>query len=50
MPHIRLAATGMDSAPASDDDDVELELERAAQQHLQREHFLGNTHTPLVCY
>ncbi|XP_075070503.1 centrosomal protein of 192 kDa [Mixophyes fleayi] len=40
---VRLAATGMDSAPASDDEDVELELEKAAQQHLQRERFLDNT-------
>ncbi|KAM3928231.1 centrosomal protein of 192 kDa isoform 1-T1 [Leptodactylus fuscus] len=42
LPKVRLAATGMDSTPASDDDDVELELEKAAQQHLKREHFLGS--------
>ncbi|XP_069813914.1 centrosomal protein of 192 kDa isoform X2 [Dendropsophus ebraccatus] len=48
MPHVRLAATGMDSAPDSDSDDVEVELQRAAQQHLQREHFLGSTNKPLV--
>ncbi|XP_056377488.1 centrosomal protein of 192 kDa isoform X2 [Hyla sarda] len=47
MPHVRLAATGMDSAPDSDDD-VELELEKATQQHLQREHFLGSTNAPLA--
>ncbi|XP_044148782.1 LOW QUALITY PROTEIN: centrosomal protein of 192 kDa [Bufo gargarizans] len=49
MPNVRLAATGMDSTPASDDDnDVEHELERAAQLHLQREHFMGNTNAPLA--
>ncbi|XP_073446144.1 centrosomal protein of 192 kDa isoform X2 [Dendrobates tinctorius] len=41
MPNVRLAATGMDSAPASDDDDVEFELERNSQQHIQRD-FFGN--------
>ncbi|XP_041421390.1 centrosomal protein 192kDa L homeolog isoform X2 [Xenopus laevis] len=40
MLDVRLAATGMDSAPASDDEDVEHELEKAALQHLQREQFL----------
>ncbi|XP_069587109.1 centrosomal protein of 192 kDa [Ranitomeya imitator] len=41
MPHVRLAATGMDSAPASDDD-VEFELESNSQQHIQRDNFFGN--------
>ncbi|XP_012820826.2 centrosomal protein of 192 kDa isoform X4 [Xenopus tropicalis] len=40
MLDVRLAAAGMDSAPASDDEDVEHELEKAALQHLQREQFL----------
>ncbi|XP_018412330.1 PREDICTED: centrosomal protein of 192 kDa [Nanorana parkeri] len=48
MLQVRLAATGMDSAPASDDDDLELELERGAQQPLQREHFLENTERHLI--
>ncbi|CAH2284707.1 Hypothetical predicted protein [Pelobates cultripes] len=51
MLHVRLAATGMDSAPASDDDDddeVQLELEKAAQLHLQREQFLQSTAMHLV--
>ncbi|KAM8966922.1 centrosomal protein of 192 kDa [Pelodytes ibericus] len=51
MLHVRLAAAGMDSAPSSDDDDdddVEMELERAARQHLQREQFLENTGRSLV--
>ncbi|XP_066435610.1 centrosomal protein of 192 kDa isoform X2 [Eleutherodactylus coqui] len=47
MPHLHLATTGMDSAPASDDD-VELELKRPAQPYLEREHFLGNTDMPLA--
>ncbi|XP_073535087.1 centrosomal protein of 192 kDa isoform X2 [Phyllobates terribilis] len=42
MPYVRLAATGMDSAPASDDDDVEFEVERNSQQLIQRDNFLGN--------
>ncbi|KAM5158224.1 centrosomal protein of 192 kDa [Mantella aurantiaca] len=47
MLQVRLAATGMDSAPASDDD-LELELKKAAQQPLQREHFLDNTARHLI--
>ncbi|KAG9479097.1 hypothetical protein GDO78_012646 [Eleutherodactylus coqui] len=47
MPHVHLATTGMDSAPASDDD-VELELKRPAQPYLEREHFLENTAMPLA--
>ncbi|KAM4704993.1 centrosomal protein of 192 kDa [Rhinophrynus dorsalis] len=48
MLNVRLAATGMDSAPGSDDEDVELELEEAAQQQLQREHFLERTARHLI--
>ncbi|XP_068093232.1 LOW QUALITY PROTEIN: centrosomal protein of 192 kDa [Hyperolius riggenbachi] len=47
MLQVRLAATGMDSAPASDDD-VELEFEKVAQQPLQREHFLDSATRHLV--
>ncbi|KAM4027032.1 centrosomal protein of 192 kDa isoform 2-T2 [Anomaloglossus baeobatrachus] len=43
MPHIRLAATGMDSTPASDDEDVAFQLDRDSQQNIERDHFLGNT-------
>ncbi|XP_063779487.1 centrosomal protein of 192 kDa isoform X2 [Pseudophryne corroboree] len=45
---VRLGATGMDSASASDEEDVEFELEKAAQQHLQREHFSEKTNRPLT--
>ncbi|XP_053323211.1 centrosomal protein of 192 kDa [Spea bombifrons] len=45
MLHVRLAATGMDSAPSSDEDDVELELENAARQHLQRQ-LVGDQNRP----
>ncbi|KAG8442232.1 hypothetical protein GDO86_011144, partial [Hymenochirus boettgeri] len=40
MLHVRLAATGMDSAPASEDEDVEQELEKAAMHRLHREPFI----------
>ncbi|XP_064409611.1 centrosomal protein of 192 kDa isoform X3 [Latimeria chalumnae] len=40
MPHIRLAATGMDSAPASDEEDTEDELEAVRKENAQREHYL----------
>ncbi|MEE6464591.1 hypothetical protein FKM82_006296 [Ascaphus truei] len=48
MLHVRLAAAGMESAPGSDEEDVELELEKAAQQHLQRDQFLESTTRHLV--
>nr|DBA24442.1 TPA: hypothetical protein GDO54_012093 [Pyxicephalus adspersus] len=47
MLQVRLAATGMDSAPASDDD-LELELVKSGQEPLQREHFLENTARHLI--
>ncbi|XP_040209857.1 centrosomal protein of 192 kDa isoform X2 [Rana temporaria] len=47
MLQVRLAATGMDSAPASDDD-LEYELEKVSQQALQRERFLENTASHLI--
>ncbi|XP_077348526.1 centrosomal protein of 192 kDa isoform X1 [Lithobates pipiens] len=47
MLQVRLAATGMDSAPASDDD-LEYELDTVSQQALQRERFLENTARHLI--
>ncbi|MBN3308453.1 CE192 protein, partial [Amia calva] len=40
MPHIRLAATGMDSCPASDEEDTEDELEAARRHSDPRPRFL----------
>ncbi|KAM9308329.1 centrosomal protein of 192 kDa [Gastrophryne carolinensis] len=48
MLQVRLAATGMDSAPGSDDDDVELQLERGASQTLQRDCFRNNSARHLI--
>ncbi|XP_030637553.1 centrosomal protein of 192 kDa [Chanos chanos] len=55
MPDVRLAATGMDSCPASDEEDTEDELDTATQNHTGRAQFLlpstsrhlvGESHQP----
>ncbi|XP_069050952.1 centrosomal protein of 192 kDa [Lepisosteus oculatus] len=45
MPHIRLAATGMDSCPASDEEDTEDELEAALRCSAPRRAFLLSSTT-----
>lgn len=47
MPHVRLAATGMDSCPASDED-TEDELESARRNTAARTRLLPSTSRQLV--
>ncbi|XP_067093402.1 centrosomal protein of 192 kDa isoform X1 [Osmerus mordax] len=48
MPDVRLAATGMDSCPASDEEDTEDELEAAKRRSFTRSHLLPSTFRHLI--
>ena len=50
MPDVRLAATGMDSCPASDEEDTEDELEAAKRRSFTRSHLLPSTFRQLVSF